>query len=74
MQTFTFIRYENGHNYEQRLVAVRGSDLSGRSMRHLQRFVEGRGWYITDMYQVDTDTLQQAREWLEGCEIVDYLD
>ena len=71
MTTFTFIRYENPANYEQRMVCVR-HDLEGnpRSMRHLMRFVNGRGWYITDMYQVTTADLNAAREWLIDCEVV----
>jgi hypothetical protein len=70
MTTCTFIRFENGHNYEQRLVAVRTANLSAPSMRHLQHFVNGRGWYITDMYQTDVDNVQSAREWLADCEII----
>lgn len=82
MRTFTFITYEapsaDGVSYDMRSVILRG-ELHGNNMvgatplrnpnalRHLNRFVEGRCWAITDIHQVDMPDLPAALDWVSQC-------
>jgi hypothetical protein len=62
MTTFSFITFESA-DLDERTVIVRSGDLS--ECKRLSDFSKARGWSITAIHQIDTETLAQAVEWLE---------